>query len=557
MVRRIDSLYCTRQNGREKTQAIIDDLNSNADVAKKAVTSGIGEVVELLKQRQHALTAEIDDILKDKTKKLTRQLDQIEKGTCQPAMPEEPDGDVDSNCFLLCTDGVVNFKSEMEELKKTIETFGNIDVASTYASQSYARGPLIDAEMKINNQAWLLVYARDLHGAQRSQGGEKLTVSLDSPDLFGYEIEDTKDGKYRLCVTAQAEGTYNLHIGFEADEADEAIRGAPFTIRVLPPRNYTVIGADTLGEAGKPWVTDEVGQLRRPSGLRFDPIGRYVFVADQCNDRLQVFDVNSKNPLCAFGKKGPGQQEFNSPGFIVVDRENRVIVTDILNHRIQVLLFNPKAASLWHVRSVGSHGEGPGEFQFPRGVALTEQGLLLVCDTGNHRMQVFDSTDDFKFIREFGEPGNGEGEFKSPLDVAVNRSGEILVSDECHRIQVFDSNGVYLRTLVHKKGSKEGMLKHPMSIAVDDEDALFVCDQGNHRVQVFNASTGQFIHKWGGTKKKLEADSQDDPPTDGRTSPEAPEPDKWQGLVGPAGITVSAAGVILVSDNEKHIIYDY
>lgn len=32
--------------------------------------------------------------------------------------------------------------------------------------------------------------------------------------------------------------------------------------------------------------------------------------------------------------------------------------------------------------------QGPGQFSFPKGLGLTENGGLLVCDSANHRVQV-------------------------------------------------------------------------------------------------------------------------------------------------------------------------
>ena len=44
----------------------------------------------------------------------------------------------------------------------------------------------------------------------------------------------------------------------------------------------------------------------------------------------------------------------------------------------------------WPVpRHWGGRGSGPGQFSTPRGVALSSDGDIVVCDTDNHRLQVF------------------------------------------------------------------------------------------------------------------------------------------------------------------------
>ena len=51
-----------------------------------------------------------------------------------------------------------------------------------------------------------------------------------------------------------------------------------------------------------------------------------------------------------------------------------------------------------------------------------------------------------KPVLSFGKEGSGEGMFNNPLGVAVTDGDEIVVTDnQNHRVQVFDSNGTFLR----------------------------------------------------------------------------------------------------------------
>ena len=68
---------------------------------------------------------------------------------------------------------------------------------------------------------------------------------------------------------------------------------------------------------------------------------------------------------------------------------------------------------------------------------LTEDGHLMVCDSGNNRVQVFELSG--KFVTKFGAYGSGEGEFKCPLSTANLSDGRIVVSDcDNNRIQIFE-----------------------------------------------------------------------------------------------------------------------
>jgi len=84
-------------------------------------------------------------------------------------------------------------------------------------------------------------------------------------------------------------------------------------------------------------------------------------------------------------------------------------------------------------------GEAPGKFYGPRDIAVSAGGQVLVTDTGNKRIQVFDQNG--TFLRAFGSEGSGPGQFKEPVGLAVDRQGRIYVADTWNqRIQVFDSS---------------------------------------------------------------------------------------------------------------------
>ena len=67
---------------------------------------------------------------------------------------------------------------------------------------------------------------------------------------------------------------------------------------------------------------------------------------------------------------------------------------------------------------------------------MTQSKHLLVCDGGNHRVQVFELNG--KFVGKFGTNGNKLGEFNVPFSVAVLSNDQIVVCDKNnHRIQIF------------------------------------------------------------------------------------------------------------------------
>lgn len=143
---------------------------------------------------------------------------------------------------------------------------------------------------------------------------------------------------------------------------------------------------------------------------------------------------------------------------------------------------------------LGGRGSEPGSFTWPRGIAVAPDNSIVVADSSNHRVQVFDSNG--IFVKEFGQYGNGEGEFDCLAGVAVNRIGQYIIADRYnHRIQVLDPQGRFLRQF-GSQGTTDGKFNYPWGITTDALGFIYVCDKENHRVQVFQ-SDGTFAGKFG------------------------------------------------------------
>ncbi|KAJ0176828.1 hypothetical protein K1T71_008007 [Dendrolimus kikuchii] len=177
--------------------------------------------------------------------------------------------------------------------------------------------------------------------------------------------------------------------------------------------------------------------------------------------------------------------------------------------------------------SVGSRGSEPGCFTWPRGIAVGPDNTMVVADSSNHRVQVFDSNG--IFVKEFGQYGSGQGEFDCLAGVAVNRIGQYIIADRYnHRIQVFDPQGRFLRAF-GSQGTGDGKFNYPWGITTDALGFIYVCDKENHRVQVFQ-SDGTFVGKFGSFGSKLGQ------------------------LEHPHYIAVSSTNRVLVSDSNNHRI---
>ena len=76
--------------------------------------------------------------------------------------------------------------------------------------------------------------------------------------------------------------------------------------------------------------------------------------------------------------------------------------------------------------------------------------------------------------------------------MCVNQHNQIIVTDTGnHRVQIFDGNGQFLFTF-GSKGSNNSELNYPKGLCVDKHNNIIIADQWNKRISVWNESQ-QFI----------------------------------------------------------------
>lgn len=232
--------------------------------------------------------------------------------------------------FLLDADAIISFRMGEEDFLEKIPNFGKIDEASTYASQSYAKGTATGV-LKVGNPSFLWIFACDRNGDRRKEGGDTIDAVLSSAQDFDeIQVEDMKDGRYKVTFVPRSVGEFILSVSVKTADSSEAISGSPFQLEVRPPTDYSRIAADDeaegkskMGEAGESGIPSALGTVHHPSGVDFDNTGRYLLVADQSNHRIQIFDSDQIpcKVLGSFGKKGFGLKDLDSPCDVILDRD--------------------------------------------------------------------------------------------------------------------------------------------------------------------------------------------------------------------------------------------
>ena len=189
------------------------------------------------------------------------------------------------------------------------------------------------------------------------------------------------------------------------------------------------------------------------------------------------------------------------------------------------------------------------QFSNPSGVAIKSNGDVFVADRLNHRVRKITAAGVVSTFVGSGVAGSANGtgtaaQFEKPTGLAIDGSGNLYVADESnHRIRKITPAGVvstFAGTGV--AGYAEGAAAaakflYPAGVAVDADGNVYVADSENHRIRMIAAADGMVTTLAGNGVSGF---------NDGVFSNAQ--------FSSPQGISVSAAGSVLVADTGNHRI---
>jgi hypothetical protein len=151
----------------------------------------------------------------------------------------------------------------------------------------------------------------------------------------------------------------------------------------------------------------------------------------------------------------------------------RILVADSGNHRVQV--FDGGGS---YISAHGGYGSDPGEFDNPQGLAVDSSGHVIVADRGNDRLQVFSFDGvDLSFVRIITAGLNG------PTGLATYGPDRIIVADTgSNKVKVLDAQGTLLGEYDAPNDGRTGLFSQPRGVAADKSARIVVADTGNRRV---------------------------------------------------------------------------
>jgi sugar lactone lactonase YvrE len=346
---------------------------------------------------------------------------------------------------------------------------------------------------------------------------------------------------------------------YVADSADDTIR------KVTPEGVVTTLAGSAKVSGtrdGKAEAARFGNMFGGPSGVAVDGAGN-VYVADTANQTIRkVTPLGVVSTLAGrAGSKGTNDgmgalARFDHPEGVAVDISGNVYVADFNNHTIRkvtpsgvVTTLAGLAGSLGCVDGRGSAARFGAVPSFgPSGVAVGNDGNIVVADTGNHAIRKVTRDGVVTTLAGLATGQGSAPTFHDPTGAAVDNAGNIYVADTGNQIirKMTPAGAVTILAGAGQRGSTDGAgnearFTDPFGVAVDNNGNVYVADTGNNIIR--KVTSAGVVTTLAGLAGKFGS-------TDGTGS--GARFGTRDG--GPSGLAVDGAGNVYVADTQNHTI---
>ncbi len=204
----------------------------------------------------------------------------------------------------------------------------------------------------------------------------------------------------------------------------------------------------------------------KPHDIVLSPDGKLLYVADNDNDRIAVLNARTLQELGVFA-----QGEVSAPHDVAFDAQGRLLVADTGNSRIAIYEVDRAGGKL-----VGSLHE---RIRRPEGVAVHKDGRVFATGAASNNLVVYR---DGKVIGEVGG-------FAAPHDVEFDPAGNIWVADAANDRMVRLNDKLEITKIL--AGSPYNF-NGPRYMDFDAAGRMYVADKYTNRIKVI-APSGDLI----------------------------------------------------------------
>ena len=241
--------------------------------------------------------------------------------------------------------------------------------------------------------------------------------------------------------------------------------------------------------SGKYTYEVEEGWGKLPDGWEW---GWIPGVAVDSQDRVFVYS-RSEHPLIIFDREGNfldswGENVLKDAHGIHIDDQDNVWCVERDTHCVHK--FNKDGDLLMTIGTPDVPGANDGDpFRKPTDLDIASNGDLFISDGyGNARVHKY--TADGQLIKSWGSWGEGPGQFQLSHCVRLDKEDRVWVCDRTNdRIQIFDTEGNFLTEWTD--------VSKPDTIHFDPHDDVVYVAHLTHAVSVYSLD-GKVLSTWGG-----------------------------------------------------------
>ena len=216
-------------------------------------------------------------------------------------------------------------------------------------------------------------------------------------------------------------------------------------------------------------------QLKWPLGVTVDHSTGNIYVADQCNKCVKVFD-NTAKYLFKFGVRVEGNM-YNPKGLVICC--NKVLISQ--NYHILVYQLDGKFVS-----RIGNQGSGDLQFGCPLGLTTDKSNDdIYICDRNNNRIQII--SENFQYKSQFGKDI-----LHDPLDIKLYKDHIFIIDESNPCLHIFNKD-LELQKSVITRGRGQQVI-YPRFFFVDKFGNILISDCDSNSILILN-SEFEFIHK--------------------------------------------------------------
>ena len=482
------------QDARKQLEQSGNEITAQGTHLEKVINGSFDEMIEVLEQRRHELLTTVRGRVEEKLSSLSSQEKGLEVCTAQIQSLMDFVG---QNIGNASDEEIVSIHKQLQcKIEEEMKSCNSLDLTPA-ASANIGVDISCAAEIaELCQKTSVITLPADPSKCRAEGPGMEGAVTNTPTQLVVHtvysngqpcrekqsiiaELKSMVDGSVVVAeVTGEEKGSY-------------LVSYCP-KVRGRHKLNLLVNQQPIAGNPFDVFVEHPPTQLGKPVRI-IKGVEKPYAIALNKSGHLLVTKVD-KGVVAALSKDGrvvPGGKAWlEQPRGIAIDEDGSLLVTSSAND--QLMKFN----KVWTLaKAVGQKGDQPGQFTRMRINHATHK--YYVCDCQNHHIQVFDQ--DLKHVSSFGRRGSKLGELNRPTDIAFDDAGHVYVVDsDNHRVQKFSPRGEPLMTF-GSHTAEAGKLHYPVGIYISQQ-FVYVTD-ATPSVSVFTTN-GEFVTSFG-SKEEL------------------------------------------------------